>query len=173
MAKCLLGGGRNRVQNEEHYFQKLPPAVVIVFVCFLVFHEGRPDVNFPTPNTHVCGHIGLCLCRQLQMYLELGWNSTLTRGHQFSSSEVKGQYISTIIKSLFIQAISSSPAEATINICSQFLKSLSLKLDRKSSPRPTLILIHHLDSYLNDIASNFPLWIQTSFYPLGREVPYF
>lgn len=115
--------GQNQALDEKHCFQEIPLAVIIVFVCFLMFYQGRPSVSLPTPNMHEHEHTGTCLCRHY-MCLELGYNSMLNGGHQFGSSRsLKSTYQYHNKNPVCTQAVSSSPAETFISVCSQLLKS--------------------------------------------------
>lgn len=153
--------GQNQVLDEKHCFQEIPPAVTIVFVCFSMFYQGRSSVNFPMPNTHECEHTGACLCRHYTCAWSWGGIPRWMEGTSSVPQEFQGQHISTIIKSLSILRpfllLQQRPLSVfEVSYWSHFL----LKLQEKCLARPTLMLIHLLDSYLNDVANNFQLWIQ-------------
>lgn len=72
--------GQTQALDEKHCFQEIPLAVTIVFVCFLMFYQGRPTVSFQR-QIHMNVSIQNKSLQALHMCLELWWNSMLNEGH--------------------------------------------------------------------------------------------
>lgn len=119
-------------------------------------------------NTRCTEQAGTCLCSHLYVLLELRQKFILSwRALAHSSGSSRSIYQYHNKKSVRVQV--AFPPTETISYAVTFWSHFLLKLERKSSLYTYTHLIHHLDSYLNNMnlkqapISNVQHWIHVLF----------
>lgn len=158
---------------QKHYFKNiLPSPLPSLYPFFLkTFYKGRADHLVPNTKS-TCTRAYVCFCRHCRCaWSRNGIPCSLGSTGLVPQKVLRSQYHNKM--PFGPQAFASSPAETLINMRS-FWSHFLLKPERKSSPKPTLILIH-VDFHLNYMASHLWQWIQgSSFLSIRRrEVPCF